>query len=90
MSEQVQTTEQGRGVTILIFGILSIVSLGPILGIPAWIMGLKDLEKIDQGKIPASERQLTRAGMILGIIGTFYVILVLLIVLPIVLVFVAR
>ncbi|MBM4162620.1 MAG: DUF4190 domain-containing protein [Ignavibacteria bacterium] len=85
--EQQQPREAGRGVTILVFGILSIVAVGPILGIPAWIMGRTDLDKINQGLIAESERQLTKAGMILGIIGTFYVIFVLLVVFAVLLVF---
>jgi hypothetical protein len=62
--------EEGRGVLILILGIVSLVSFGPILGIPAWIMGRNDLRKIDQGRIPQSERSNTKTGMVLGIIGT--------------------
>ncbi len=63
--------EQGRGTLILVLGILSLFLLGPILGIPAWIMGSGDLKKIREGRIPISEKGQTKAGMILGIIGTF-------------------
>ena len=89
MTTPVQTAlqEEGRAVTILVFGILSVVALGPILGIPAWVMGRTDLTKIQAGLIPASERQLTRAGMILGIIGTFYFIVVIVIVLIVLLLY---
>ncbi len=65
--------EQGRGTLILILGVLSLVTFGPILGIPAWVMGKKDLKKIEAGMIPMSERSSTKAGMILGIIGTFLI-----------------
>jgi hypothetical protein len=68
--EQSQSQEEGRGVLILVLGILGVAVLGPILGIPAWIMGRNDLKKIQEGKIPSSERALTKAGMILGIIST--------------------
>lgn len=78
--EQVPHHEEGRAVMIFVFGILSIVALGPILGIPAWIMGSTDLARIDQGRIPRSERQLTKAGMVLGIIGTFYMLAILILV----------
>jgi hypothetical protein len=78
--------EAGRGVTILVFGILSVVALGPILGIPAWVMGRTDLSKIRAGLVPESESQLTRAGMILGIIGTFYFIVAIVIVVIVLLV----
>ena len=66
--------EPGRGSLILILGILSLVCLGPLVGIPAWVMGSGDLKKINQGLIPQSERSGTKVGMILGIIGTFLVI----------------
>jgi uncharacterized membrane protein len=75
-SEQIQRQEEGRGIMILVFGILSIFALGPILGIPAWIMGKNDLRKIQAGRIASTETQFTRTGMILGIIGTFLVFLV--------------
>lgn len=70
--------EQGRGVMILIFGILSLVSLGPFLGIPAWVMGYNDLKKIKEGIIPVSEKGMTQAGMILGIISVVLTILLIL------------
>ncbi|TSA18941.1 zinc ribbon domain-containing protein, partial [bacterium] len=34
-----EVLEAGRGGLIFTFGILSILLLGPILGIPAWVMG---------------------------------------------------
>jgi hypothetical protein len=73
----------GRGGTVLALGLISILSatvfscvclgifVAPIAGIAAWIMGAIDLRKIDAGLIPRHERSFTRAGMILGIIGTF-------------------
>jgi MFS family permease len=65
------TPEPGRGGLILAFGILSIALLGPILGIPAWVMGHRDLKKIRAGVIAISQKGLTQAGMICGIVGTF-------------------
>ncbi|MDZ7716840.1 MAG: hypothetical protein U5J95_11570 [Balneolaceae bacterium] len=64
--------EDGRGVLILILGILSITTLGPFTGIPAWIMANTDLKKIELGIIPRSEKSFTKAGKIMGIIGTFF------------------
>jgi ribosomal protein L32 len=64
--------EPGRGGLILTLGILSITCFGPLVGIPAWIMGNKDLKKIDAGIIPITERGTTKGGMICGIIGTLY------------------
>lgn len=61
----------GRGGLILTFGILSLILLGPILGIPAWVMGSRDMRKIRDGSIAPSSQGLTKTGMVLGIIGTF-------------------
>ena len=68
--QQTQLSKPGRGGTILALGIISIVFLGPITGIPAWIMGHGDLKQIRAGSIAQSEHGMTMAGMILGIVGT--------------------
>ena len=65
---------QGRGVLILVLGILGIV-LCPILGPIAWVMGAGDLKRIAAGQIPAEAKGLTQAGMICGIVGTVLVCL---------------
>lgn len=84
----------GRGTTILVLGILSIVLtvmfcavLGPALGIPAWVMGKRDEEEILKGIIDRSELSITKAGKICGIVGTFFGmgILILAIIIPILL-----
>jgi len=62
--------KQGRGVLILILGILSIVLFGPLTGVPAWIMGHSDMKDIRAGRIASHESGLTNAGMVLGIVGT--------------------
>jgi hypothetical protein len=69
--------EAGRGALILILGILALLMLGPFSGIPAWVMGAKDMKKIDQGRIAPAERTMTQVGMILGIVGTVLGLLVL-------------
>ena len=66
-----KSQEEGRGTLILVFGILNLFLIGPILGIPAWIMGNKDIKKIKQGSISRSAKIPTQIGMILGIVGTF-------------------
>ena len=68
----------GRGGVILTLGILAIVLLGPITGIPAWVMGHHDLKEINAGLIPQTERGMTSTGMILGIIGTCLGVIILL------------
>jgi len=62
--------ERGRGALILVLGILSLVMFGLITGIPAWVMGQTDLRRMREGKMETADEGLTRAGMILGIIGT--------------------
>jgi hypothetical protein len=68
-------TNPGRGTTILVIGIISIVCCGIILGPIAWIMGAGDLKKIASGQISQDAKGLTQAGMICGIIGTIVGIL---------------
>ena len=58
-----------QGALILTFGIVSIVCCFPF-GIAAWIMGNKDLQKIDAGQMDPTGRGLTNAGKICGIVGT--------------------
>lgn len=74
----VQSSKPGRGTMILVLGILSLVLgitfciiLGPVLGIPAWVMGRNDEKKIFKGIISQAELPSTKAGKVCGIIGTF-------------------
>jgi hypothetical protein len=60
----------GRGAAILTLGILSLVMLGLFTGIPAWVMGRRDLRRIRSGEIAAAEENFTKAGMIMGLVGT--------------------
>ena len=76
MIEQDQTEilnkpQSGRGGIILGLGIVSFILLGPILGIPAWIMGHRDLKRIKNGEITREDKNLSQIGMVFGIIGTF-------------------
>jgi hypothetical protein len=65
-----ETRAAGRGNRVLVLGILSIVMLGLLTGIPAWVMGRRDLRKIREGDIDPAQASVTRLGMVLGIIGT--------------------
>jgi len=58
-----------RGVLILVFGILGLV-MCQIFSIVAWVMGKSDLAEMDAGRMDPEGRSLTKAGQILGIIGT--------------------
>lgn len=64
-----------RGGMILTFGILGII--GPWLCTPlwffsilAWIMGHADLKEIREGRMDPEGEGMTKAGWIMGIIGT--------------------
>lgn len=60
-----------RGTLILVLGILGLIlGCGPILGIPAWIMGRGDLKDMDAGQMDPGGRDITKIGMILGIVST--------------------
>lgn len=61
--------KRARGGAVLTLGILGIV-ICFILGIIAWVMGAGDLREMKEGKRDRSGEQLTKAGMICGIIGT--------------------
>lgn len=66
--------QPGRGSTILVLGILSLV-ICALLGPFAWVMGKGDLEKMDRGIMDETDRGTTKAGVICGIIGTILMIL---------------
>ena len=70
-----RNVEPARGGLILTLGILSIVLsmccgfIGLGLGIAAWIMGSRDLKKIQARVMDPAERGTTQAGYICGIVG---------------------
>jgi hypothetical protein len=67
-----------RGVTVLVLGILGLACCF-ILGIIAWVMGNKDLQEMDAGRMDPSGRGLTQAGKICGMIAVIWQIIVLVI-----------
>lgn len=69
-SKNTSQTDRGRGALILVLGILSVIMFGFLSGIPAWVMGHTDLRRMREGSMDRTDEGLTRAGMILGIIGT--------------------
>lgn len=64
-----------RGTLILVFGILGLVGCGPILGIPAWIMGNTDLKEIAAGRMDPAGQGNTKVGKILGMISCILAII---------------
>ena len=59
-----------NGVSILILGILSMVGLGALTGIPGWIIGRNALRDIKLGYADPAEQGMVTAGMVLSIVGT--------------------
>jgi predicted Zn finger-like uncharacterized protein len=62
--------EPHRGTLILVLGILSLVGLGILAGIPAWIMGNADMKKIRAGEMDPEGESNTNIGRILGMVST--------------------
>ena len=56
---------------IVILGVLSIVILGPLSGVPGWVMANQDLRDLQAGMIRASASGTLRLGKGLNIAGTF-------------------
>ena len=63
-----------KGTTVLVLGILSVVLI-PLLGPFAWLMGRSALKEVDASPQPVSNRSVLVAGMVLGIIGTVFMVL---------------
>jgi hypothetical protein len=61
-----------RGALILALSIGAILILGPVAGVPAWIMANQDLRDLHAGYIPPSASGSLTLGRILAIIGTFF------------------
>lgn len=59
-----------KAIAALILGILSVLCMGFMTGIPAIIIGSMELRDIKAGKSPASGKSIAKIGYILGIIGT--------------------
>lgn len=63
-----------RGTTVLVLGILSVVMV-PVLGPFAWAMGRRALREADAAPHPTANRSTLQAGMVLGILGTVFMLL---------------
>jgi len=59
----------------IVFAVFPLLGLG--LGIPAWVMGRRDLSRMAHGEMDDSGRGMTQTGSVLGIIGTILSILML-------------
>jgi hypothetical protein len=76
---QPRDCEPHRGPTVLLLGIGSLVMpflciapavIGLPLGIVAWVMGQRDLRRMNRGEVDDEGRGSTQGGMVCGIIGT--------------------
>ncbi len=80
-SPQAATTvaQASRGNLILVLGLASFFA-GPLAGIPAFVMGVRELWNVSRGHTDPRERGRTLAGIIAGIIGTIIFTLMLFII----------
>jgi hypothetical protein len=66
-----QYPEGSESTTALVLGILGIVVCG-ILGPFAWYIGQREVRAIDEGRRDPANRGSANAGKILGIVGTVF------------------
>lgn len=74
----VQEKPGTNSIIALVLGIASFLGLGPLTGIPAWILGKNELAAINRGASSASGRTMASIGMWLGIVATVLTMLALL------------
>jgi Domain of unknown function (DUF4190) len=63
-----------QAITSLVLGILSLFCC-PLLAPIAWYLGNQELKAIREGRSPAAGEGIAKAGLILGIIGTIWMVL---------------
>lgn len=61
-------------VSALVLGILGFVLCPFVLSIVAWIVGASEIDAIRHGRSPAGGEGFARAGMVLGIVGVVYIL----------------
>ncbi|HKI05973.1 MAG TPA: DUF4190 domain-containing protein [Thermoanaerobaculia bacterium] len=64
-----------QAIASIVLGILSLFCC-PLLAPIAWYIGNQELKAIQEGRSPASGEGIAKAGKILGIIGTLWMVLV--------------
>ena len=62
---------RGRAPLIITLGVLAVIFLGPLTGIPAWVMANQDLRDVGRGFIPPADAREVRIGRTISILGTF-------------------
>jgi len=72
----VGTAEHRLAVPAVLLGVMSLIGM-PFLGPLAWILGRRAVREIDASSVTTySNRGIAMAGMILGIIGTVFLVVV--------------
>jgi uncharacterized protein DUF4190 len=66
-----------QAITSLVLGILSLFCC-PLLAPIAWYIGNQEVKAVREGRSPVTGEGIAKAGLILGIIGTLWMILVIL------------
>lgn len=64
-----------QAIASLVLGVLSLFCC-PLLAPIAWFIGNQELKAIREGRSPATGEGIAKAGLILGIIGTIWMVLV--------------
>jgi uncharacterized protein DUF4190 len=64
-----------QAITSLVLGILSLFCC-PLLAPVAWYLGSQEVKAVREGRSAPSGEGIAKAGMILGIIGTIWMVLV--------------
>jgi hypothetical protein len=72
-----QSSTSTQAITSLVLGILSFFCC-PLFAPIAWYLGNQELKAVREGRSPAASEGIAKAGVILGIIGTIWMVLVLL------------
>ena len=72
---QQQEGASSTSIIALVLGILGLLGFTCLTGIPAWIVGRGEVQKIDAGQSPMAGRAMAQIGMILGIISTVLAVL---------------
>jgi uncharacterized membrane protein YjgN (DUF898 family) len=69
-----------NAIIALVLGILAFIGCGLLAGIPAWIVGKKELNAINAGRSPESGKTMAMIGMWLGIISVVLGILAIIVI----------
>ena len=65
-----QGTASGRAIASMILSLVAIVTCGPLLSIPGWILGKQELDAIRSGQAPFAGETFAKIGYYGGIIIT--------------------